>query len=109
MRHLKVRMATRSAVLIGICFVGALAAQTPRPAARAVVFEGARLIVGDGRVVERSAFVVSGGTLASVGVQGQVTAPAGADRVDLTGKTVMPALVDAHTHLGYRKDGTFLA
>jgi imidazolonepropionase-like amidohydrolase len=38
-----------------------------------------------------------------------VTAPAGATRVDLAGKTVIPALVDAHVHLGYRKGLSFTA
>jgi len=96
-------------IITAICLSGAIGASTPQSSSRAVVFEGARLIVGDGRVVERSAFVVDAGKFASVGAQGQVTAPAGAERVDLAGKTVMPAMVDAHTHLGYRKDGTFLA
>jgi imidazolonepropionase-like amidohydrolase len=87
----------------------ALTAQAPRPGARAVVFEGARLIVGDGRVIDRATFLVYSGKFSSVGPQGQMTAPSDATRVDLTGKTVMPALVDAHTHLGYRKGATFLA
>ncbi|MDA1185195.1 MAG: amidohydrolase family protein, partial [Acidobacteria bacterium] len=38
--------------------------------------------------------------------QGGVHAPAGAIRVDLTGKTVIPALIDAHSHIGYMKDLT---
>jgi imidazolonepropionase-like amidohydrolase len=104
-----VRMAARATTLIAVCFVWTLAAQAPRPITGSAVFQGARLIVGDGRVIERSVFVVNGGTFARVGRQGQVTVPAGAEQVDLAGKTVMPALVDAHTHLGYRKDGTFLA
>jgi imidazolonepropionase-like amidohydrolase len=33
----------------------------------------------------------------------------GARHVDLIGKTVMPALVDAHVHLGYRRGTTFTA
>jgi imidazolonepropionase-like amidohydrolase len=73
------------------------------------VFDGARLITGDGQVIDRSAFVVDAAKFVSVGARGRVAIPPGAARVDLTGKTVMPALVDAHTHLGYRKDGTFLA
>jgi imidazolonepropionase-like amidohydrolase len=36
-------------------------------------------------------------------------APAGARRIDLTGKTVMPALIDAHVHLGYRRGLSFTA
>lgn len=67
----------------------------------AILFEGARLITGDGAVVENSAFVIQNGKFLSVGKKGQVKAPAGATRVDLNGKTVMPAIVDTHTHLGW--------
>ncbi|MBZ5577754.1 MAG: amidohydrolase family protein [Acidobacteriia bacterium] len=79
-----------------------LAAFSLSGAAQPVLFEGARLIVGDGSApVENSAFVVENNRIAQVGRKGQVTAPAGATRVDLTGKTVMPALVDTHTHVGW--------
>jgi imidazolonepropionase-like amidohydrolase len=65
-------------------------------------FEGARLIVGDGSpLLETSAFVVDNGKLTWVGRKGERQAPGSALRVDLSGKTVMPALVDAHSHLGY--------
>ena len=66
------------------------------------LFEGARLITGDGGApVEDSAFIVRDGSIARVGGRGELQAPAGAARVDLTGKTVIPALVDAHSHPGY--------
>src|SRR5215203_6121596 len=64
-----------------------------------VVYDGARLIVGDGKTIESSSFVVENGRISQVGVREQIKVPAGASRVDLTGKTVMPAIVDAHTHV----------
>jgi imidazolonepropionase-like amidohydrolase len=73
------------------------------PARSQTLFEGARLITGDGGVIENSAFVVENNRFGQVGRKGEVTLPAGAQRVDLTGKTVMPAIVDAHVHMGYRK------
>jgi imidazolonepropionase-like amidohydrolase len=64
------------------------------------VFEGARLIVGDGSApIENSAFIVDGTRFVQIGRAGQVQIPAGARRVDLRGKTVMPAIIDTHTHL----------
>ena len=63
------------------------------------VFEGARLIVGDGTTIENSAFIVQGDRFTDVGRRGQLKVPSGAARVDLTDKTVMPAIVDAHTHM----------
>lgn len=67
----------------------------------ATLFEGARLITGEGAPIESSAFVVENGRFTQAGRKDQVHAPAGAKHVDLTGKTVMPALVDDHTHLGW--------
>jgi imidazolonepropionase-like amidohydrolase len=75
-----------------------LNAQTP--AAQATVFEGARLIVGDGSApIDNSAFVVEGTRFTQVGRAGQVKAPAGAARVSLAGKTVMPGIIDTHVHM----------
>jgi virginiamycin B lyase len=78
------------------------------PAGPPTIFEGARVITGDGQApIENAAFVVENGRFTQVGVKGSARAPAGARRVDLSGKTVMPALVDAHVHLGYRQALTF--
>jgi len=63
-------------------------------------FEGARLLIGDGSApIENAVFVVDGTRFMQVGRSGQVQIPSGARRVDLRGKTVMPAIVDTHTHL----------
>ena len=66
-----------------------------------ILFEGARLVNGDGSVTENSAFLIANGKFTSVGKKGAVKAPPGATRIDLAGKTVMPALVDTHVHLGW--------
>lgn len=71
---------------------------------RVTVFEGARLITGDGAVVGNSAFVVDNTRFTQVGQRGQLQIPAGAARVDLSGKTVMPAKVDLHGHIGFQHD-----
>ena len=64
-------------------------------------FEGARLIVGDGSApIENSAFLVEGDTFTWVGRQGETEPPEGAVRLDLSGQTVIPALIDAHQHIG---------
>lgn len=67
--------------------------------AQARIYEGARVIVGDGSVIEDAAFVVDNGRFTAVGRKGQVQAPGGTERVDLSGKTVMPAIIDTHKHL----------
>ena len=64
----------------------------------ATVFEGARVIVGDGRVIDNATIVMQGDRITQVGAAAAIKAPAGATRVSLAGKTVMPAIVDAHVH-----------
>ena len=72
-------------------------------ATRVTVFEGARLIVGDGSApIENSAFVVAGTQFAQVGRKGALKIPDGAAHVDLTGKTVMPTMTDLHGHYGFQ-------
>ncbi len=74
------------------------------------LFEGARLIAGDGAApLENSAILVENDTIVQVGRKGQVQASRGATRVDLTGKTVLPGLVALHGHVGYLKGVTFSA
>ena len=68
-------------------------------------FEGARLITGDGGApITDAVFIVANGQFTVVGRRGQINVPAGAARVDLTGKTVMPAIIDAHKHLAANRD-----
>ena len=70
---------------------------------RVTVFEGARLIIGDGSApIENSAFIVTGNLITQVGRRGELRIPAGAAHIDLGGKTIMPALVDLHGHIGFQ-------
>ncbi len=72
----------------------------PAPTSTATVFEGARLIVGDGSApIENGVLVIDGTDIVAAGAAGAVNIPEGASHVDLTGKTVIPALVDTHVHL----------
>ncbi|WP_379552234.1 amidohydrolase family protein [Qipengyuania sp. DGS5-3] len=66
-----------------------------------VAITGARILTmtGDGAgVIENGTIVIEGDRIAAIGGAGDITIPAGATRVDATGKTVMPGLVDAHAH-----------
>jgi imidazolonepropionase-like amidohydrolase len=79
----------------------AVFSQGPAPS-RPVVYEGARLVVGDGTApIDAGAFVVRDGRFLAVGRKGAIAVPPQATRVDLTGKTVIPALVNVHVHIGY--------
>ena len=87
-------------------FAGLLvAASAQAPATGVTVFEGARVIVGDGRApIENASFTVSGARFTQVGRAGELRVPAGATRVSLAGKTVMPTIVDTHTHLSQTRE-----
>jgi imidazolonepropionase-like amidohydrolase len=74
------------------------ATPAPAPTSTAVAYEGARLLLGDGRVIENGTFVVDNGEFTAVGAAGSVNVPAGAAVVNLAGRTVMPTILDAHVH-----------
>lgn len=85
-----------------VAFVALVPLAGPAQIAGGVLYEGARLIVGDGTpAIESSAFLVRNGRIAAVGRKGTLVAPVGVTRVDLTGKTVMPAMINVHVHIGY--------
>jgi imidazolonepropionase-like amidohydrolase len=87
-----------------------LAAVWMAPIHAAVLFEGARVIVDARRPpIENAALLVDNGRIVKVGKKGAVQAPPGTTRVDLTGKTVIPSLIDAHVHLGYQKGLVYAA
>jgi imidazolonepropionase-like amidohydrolase len=93
-------------LLVGVALVGT-AGCAPQSATGQVegvtVFEGARLITGDGGApIEDAVFVVQNDRFTALGRRGAVTVPEGARTVDLTGKTVMPAMVDVHGHYGFQ-------
>lgn len=74
-----------------------------------ILYEGARLISGDASlVIERSAILVDRGRITQVGSQGQVKAPASVRRVDLSGKTIIPALIATHVHPGFQRGASYV-
>jgi len=88
------------AAIAAIVTVGFLAGcATPASERSVMAFEDARLIVGDGRVIEKATLVVDGTKIAQAGAAADVRVPAGATRVSLAGKTVMPMIIDTHVHL----------
>jgi len=69
--------------------------------AEVVVLQGARLIDGTGKApLENAVVVVDGGRIAAVGAAGKVKVPQGARVVDVSGRTIMPGLINAHGHVG---------
>jgi imidazolonepropionase-like amidohydrolase len=69
------------------------------------VFQGAQIIPIAGEPIANGVLVVSGGKIIAVGAAGKVTVPAGAEIHDVTGKVLMPGLIDSHSHAGAGSGG----
>lgn len=66
-----------------------------------VALVGARIVSmadEDGGVIENGVIVVDGNRISAVGASGDITIPGGATEVDVSGKTIVPGLIDAHAH-----------
>jgi len=89
----------KSRALVLACLVAAWPLANAAQQASTKAFTGARLINGTDRApVDNATIVVRDGKIVAAGAG--VTVPAGAERVALTGKTVIPGLVNAHGHVG---------
>src|SRR5262245_9383545 len=65
-----------------------------------IAIVGARILPVAGDPIPAGVLIVRGGQIVSVGPVDSTPIPAGARRVDAAGKTVMPGLVDTHSHVG---------
>ena len=78
---------------------------TDKPKGR-LAFKGARMITMEGdEVIENGVLVVSDNKIEAIGGVDEVKIPNDAKVYDVTGKTVMPGLVDVHAHLGAFRQG----
>jgi imidazolonepropionase-like amidohydrolase len=95
---MRYRILTGFAALCGLA-AGLCAQEKPR------VFQGAQIIPLAGEPIAQGVLVVAGGKIVAVGAVGAVTLPAGAEIHDVTGKVLMPGLVDSHSHAGAGSGG----
>jgi imidazolonepropionase-like amidohydrolase len=102
---------------ISACILGAVAAasvggQSPAPVDPdgPVLYENSRLIPGDGSAaIARAAILVEKRAIARVGEVGSFAVPQATRRIDLSGKTVMPALIGTHGHPGFQQGLSYSA
>lgn len=64
-----------------------------------VAVRAQRLIVGDGTTIEQPVVIVQGDRIVAVGPASSVAIPRGARVIDLAGHTLLPGLIDTHTHI----------
>jgi imidazolonepropionase-like amidohydrolase len=93
-----------SAVLLGAVLL--LAAPSVKgtlaqaPASATFALTGARLIDGTGRPpVEQATLIIREGRIEAAGTQAAVSIPPGSTRIDESGKTIIPGLINAHAHV----------
>ncbi len=108
----------RCLLATALCAATSLRAQQSTPAApppdapaTITVLTGARLIDGTGRPpVDQSYLVIEHGRIVAVGkMDGDFKAPAGATVIDVRGRTIIPGLISAHSHLGLTKGASAAA
>lgn len=89
-----------SAGALCLCSFALVTASAADVKAEATYLTAARMIDPErGRIIENAAVVIQGGKITASGAQGQVTAPIDAKRIDLGSKTILPGLIDMHTHV----------
>ena len=74
----------------------------------AVAYQGVRVITGDGTVIEEATLIVQNGTFVEVGPSSDIDDSAVGSKVDLSGKTAMPTLNNAHFHLPSEREARIL-
>src|SRR4051812_4548690 len=89
----------RFIAIVSALFVTGLAAGTA--SAQNLVISNARIIVGDGQVIEKGAVVVKDGRIASVSAGAATGAASGSTKINGAGMTVMAGFIDVHRHLIY--------
>jgi imidazolonepropionase-like amidohydrolase len=69
-----------------------------------VAFKGALIYTGTGRSIPNGVLIVQNGKIITVG-DANTAIPANAQVVDMTGKVIMPGIVDTHSHIGGPEGG----
>jgi imidazolonepropionase-like amidohydrolase len=87
-------------ILAVLIFACATAADDPAPANGAAVFAHARILTAAGKPIDNGVLVIRDGKIVAVGTPDEVEVPAKAKVIDVTGKTIIPGLVDTHSHVG---------
>lgn len=92
--EIQMRLATAVPAVLLLCAVTAYAQERPQ------AFVGAQIITVTGAPIPNGVLIVQRGKIVAVGPSGSTAIPSDAERYDVTGKILMPGLVDTHSHIG---------
>ena len=84
-----------SSFLAALCFFVSVAAQE-----KPMAFTNARIIPIVGQPIEQGVLIIQNGKITAVGDARTVRISADVQQIDAQGKTIMPGLVDSHSHIG---------
>ncbi|MFL6282159.1 MAG: amidohydrolase family protein [Pyrinomonadaceae bacterium] len=87
-------------LLFLLCALACAAAHVRAQEGRTIVYTGATVINATGQSINDGVLVVRGGKVVAIGARASTRVPSDAQLVDLSGKTVMPGIVDTHSHIG---------
>lgn len=90
---------TRAVILIGVALV-CLATEQARSQDNPLAFVNATIHPVSGDPIERGTLIVGDGKVIAIGSTGDVAIPDDAERIDAAGRTIIPGLVDTHSHVG---------
>jgi imidazolonepropionase-like amidohydrolase len=84
----------------GLGAAGSDATTSPPPADRPLLLTGARILDAEGeRLLDSQAVLIANGRIARIAPEASIAPPAGTVRLDLSGLTLIPGLIDLHSHL----------
>jgi len=87
-----------TAILLLLLLAGTILAAPPAPTP--LLLTGARVLSPEGdRLLDGRDVLVENGRIAAIGAAGTLQAPAGTQKIDLTGLTLIPGLIEMHSHL----------
>ncbi len=93
-------VATALLLLPGLSTDPTLLAQDSAPRDEVGVYRAGRILLGNGKAIDNGVLVVRGAKIIAVGPANETESPPDAKVHDLSDKTIIPGLVDTHSHIG---------
>ena len=87
-------------LLITICLTLIVTVSDGLSQDQPVAFQGAEIITVTGNTISNGTMVIEDGKITAIGSSSSVTIPQGTTVIDVTGRVIMPGLVDSHSHIG---------
>jgi imidazolonepropionase-like amidohydrolase len=88
-----------------LCFIGGVAAAAPAPPTVTALVGGTIVAIDGGSELKNATVLITGERISQIGPAGSVVVPPGAKVISMTGKWLIPGLMNTHVHLGLKLPG----